>query len=134
MTRFKCSILAIYNNETLANSIHYFPKACSKFCPKLNKPSKNCQSGEISPNLVTLVPLLASTPPSAIDNFDSNISKVFRKALVWFSIGGEHYITDPIEYEYMPDKILEEPRNVSIRLEQKVGRFVKIQLFFMNNW
>ena len=37
------SILAICNNETLLNSIHYFARVGSKFCPKLNKPSKNCQ-------------------------------------------------------------------------------------------
>ena len=49
------SILAIYNNETLPNSKHYFAKVGSKFCPKLNKPSKNCQSGKILLNLVTLV-------------------------------------------------------------------------------
>jgi hypothetical protein len=30
---------------------------------------------------------------------------VFRRAVVWFSIGGEHYLTDPVTYEYMPDKV-----------------------------
>ena len=55
-------ILAIYNNETLSNCIHYFVKEGSKFCPTLNKPSKNCQSllkfcrsCKFSLNLVTLV-------------------------------------------------------------------------------
>ena len=72
------SILGINENETLPNSTHYFAKVRSKFCRTLNKPSKNCQiffkmmpkwrnfakyflkwcqSGEISPNLVTLVPV-----------------------------------------------------------------------------
>ena len=52
--------LAIYNNEHLPNSIK-LSKVCSKFWHGQNKPSKNCprfyfrcQSGEISPNLVTL--------------------------------------------------------------------------------
>ena len=54
--------------------------------------------------------------------------------MIWFSVGGEHFINEPVVYEYMPDKILEEPRNVSIRLEQRIGRFVKIQLFFNNAW
>ena len=31
------SILAIYNNETLLNSVHYFSKVGSKFCSKLIK-------------------------------------------------------------------------------------------------
>ena len=37
------SILAIYNYETLPNSIHYLAKVGPKFCPKLYKPSNNCQ-------------------------------------------------------------------------------------------
>ena len=44
----------VYNTENSPNRIRYFPNVGSKFCPKLHKPSKNCQSGEISPNLVTL--------------------------------------------------------------------------------
>ena len=47
--------MAVYNTETLLNSIYYFAKIGSKFCQKLNKPSKNCQSGDFSSNLVTLV-------------------------------------------------------------------------------
>ncbi len=34
----------------------------------------------------------------------------------------------------MADTILEEPRNVSIRLRNQIGRFVKIELFFSNVW
>ena len=41
---------------------------------------------------------------------------------------------DPILYEYMPDKMLKEPRNISIGLNESVARFVKIELFFSNVW
>ena len=34
----------------------------------------------------------------------------------------------------MPDKMLTEPRNISIDLKQNVGRFVKIELVFSNVW
>ena len=49
------TVWVTYNNETLPNSIHYFDKVGLNLFPKLNKPSKFCQSGEISPNLVTLL-------------------------------------------------------------------------------
>ena len=32
------------------------------FCPKLNKPSKHCQGGENSPNLVTLLSVFQAGP------------------------------------------------------------------------
>ena len=34
----------------------------------------------------------------------------------------------------MPDKMLKEPRNVSIDLKQNIARFVKIELEFSNVW
>ena len=34
----------------------------------------------------------------------------------------------------MPDKMLREPRNVSIDLKQNIARFVKIELVFSNVW
>ena len=34
----------------------------------------------------------------------------------------------------MPDRMLTEPRNVSIDLKESVGRFVKIELVFSNVW
>ena len=59
------AILAIYNNETWPNSIHYFAKRI-KILSFTKKPSKKsqsllkfCQSGEFSPNLVTLFPRLS---------------------------------------------------------------------------
>ena len=63
-----------------------------------------------------------------------NLFQVFDKALVWFSIGGEYYVNEPVNYVYMADTILKEPRNVSIRLNGQIGQFVKLQLFFANVW
>ena len=64
MTRwlFYFSILAFYIYENLPKRHTNFVKVGSKICQILNKRSKNCrkllrfwQSGEISPNLVTLL-------------------------------------------------------------------------------
>lgn len=60
--------------------------------------------------------------------------QVFKKAVVYFSIGGEYYVQEPVTYVYMADTILQEPRNVSIRLNGHVGRYVKIELYFSNVW
>ena len=61
-------------------------------------------------------------------------TQVFRKAVIWFSIGGTYFNQDPITYTYMADTILREPRNVSIRLNGRVGAYVKLHLYFSNIW
>lgn len=60
--------------------------------------------------------------------------QVFAKAKVYFSIGGRHYKGEPITYDYIEDCIFETPRNVSIKLHHRVGRFVKLQLYFAARW
>lgn len=51
-----------------------------------------------------------------------------------FSINGRHYFGDPITYTYMEDKVFESSRNVTIKLHRRVGRFVKLKLYFSNQW
>ena len=61
-------------------------------------------------------------------------TQVFSKAIIKFSIGGQYFTQDPIVYHYMADTILQEPRNVSIRLNRHIGKYVSIQLYFANIW
>ena len=61
-----CSILPVWlyylhniwplTKIKFAQSIIFYTKVGKIFCQTPNKPSNNCQSGEISPNLVTLSP------------------------------------------------------------------------------
>lgn len=60
--------------------------------------------------------------------------QVFSKAHVYFSVNGKYYKGEPITFDYMEDLIFENPRNVSVRLHHRVGRFVKVQLFFASRW
>lgn len=61
--------------------------------------------------------------------------QVFSGAKVLFSVGGKRYSKgEPITYEYIADKIFESSRNVSIKLHNRVGKFVKIQLQFEAKW
>ena len=69
------------------------------------------------------------------NNFFSMDTSVFSKARVSFSVGGEYYHTQPVqEYQYSTDRIFESARNVSIPLNNQVGKFVKVQLFFALKW
>ncbi|CAG9771112.1 unnamed protein product [Ceutorhynchus assimilis] len=61
--------------------------------------------------------------------------QVFSLAKVLFSIGGKRFNKgEPITYEYMEDRIFENARNISIKLHHRVGKFVKIQLYFASKW
>jgi len=69
-----------------------------------------------------------------VNNMFSKDVRVFKKALVWFSIGGEHYLGEPVEYTYMRDGLIEYARNVIIPLNHGIGRYVKLELFFDAKW
>lgn len=63
-----------------------------------------------------------------------SVLKVFSKAKVQFSVGGQHYHGRSVWYTYMPDTVLENARDVDIQLHNHVGKYVKIQLYFSNKW
>ena len=64
----------------------------------------------------------------------SLLLSVFRMARVYFSVTGRYYGDDPVEYEYMVDVVMEMARWVHIPIPNRVGRFVKLELYFENRW
>nr|CAI5831270.1 unnamed protein product [Callosobruchus analis] len=60
--------------------------------------------------------------------------QVFSIAKIMFSIGGKRFKGEPITYEYIEDRIFENARNVSIKLHHRVGKYVKLVLFFAAKW
>ncbi|XP_019870769.2 discoidin domain-containing receptor 2 [Aethina tumida] len=68
------------------------------------------------------------------NNFFSRNVQVFSKAKVMFSVGGEFYNGPTLSFSYMPDRVLENARNVSINLHHRIGRFIKLRLFFADRW
>lgn len=60
--------------------------------------------------------------------------QVFSKAYVLFSIGGKLHKGEPITFDYIEDHIFEAPRNVSIKLHHRVGKFVTLRLVFAARW
>jgi discoidin domain receptor family protein 2 len=61
-------------------------------------------------------------------------NQVFNYARVFFSIGGRYYDPNPITAYYAPDEILEHPRFVKIKLKNRIGKFIKVQLFYASRW
>lgn len=51
-----------------------------------------------------------------------------------FSVGGSVYSGRGVTYTYMPDKVLEHARNVTIHLHHHIAKYVKIQLHFADRW
>ena len=68
------------------------------------------------------------------NNMFSKDVRVFRKARISFSIGGEFYVTAPIEYRYMRDTLIEYARLVTIPLQHRIGQYVKLELWFDSRW
>uniref|UniRef100_A0ABD2WI91 Protein kinase domain-containing protein n=1 Tax=Trichogramma kaykai TaxID=54128 RepID=A0ABD2WI91_9HYME len=60
--------------------------------------------------------------------------KVFSQLEVLFSVGGKHYTVEPITYSSMEDGIFETAHNVTVKLHNRVGRFVKLRLYFAAKW
>lgn len=68
------------------------------------------------------------------NNLFSKDVQVFSHAKVYFSIGGRYYNGEPVHFSYMPDLIMEHARNVTIKLHNRIGRFIKLQMFFASKW
>lgn len=60
--------------------------------------------------------------------------RVFRMAKIYFSIGGKYFLSEPVEFVYMRDTLIEYARTVIIPLQNRIGRYVKIELFFDAKW
>ncbi|OAD58680.1 Discoidin domain-containing receptor 2 [Eufriesea mexicana] len=60
--------------------------------------------------------------------------EVFSEVSIMFSVGGRYYTGDPIVYSYMEDRIFEQSRNISIKLHNRIGKFVKLKFSFASRW
>ena len=74
---------------------------------------------------------------SVILNCNNHFSKdirVFKMALVYFSVGGNLYQNKPVKYDFIQDSAVEYSRPVLIRLHNNIGRYVRLQLYFDAKW
>ena len=68
------------------------------------------------------------------NNFYDKDVRVFRRADVYFSVGGRFFTGPPIRFMYQRDTFMESDRDVEIHLQHNVGRYVKILLYFDAKW
>ena len=60
--------------------------------------------------------------------------RVFRRAEIFFSIGGQYYQSQPIKFNFQQDSYFENARHVIIRLANQIGRYVRLDLYFESRW
>lgn len=68
------------------------------------------------------------------NNLFSKDVRVFRMALIYFSVGGNLYQNQPIKFEFVRDNVVEYSRPVMIRLNNNIGKYVRLQLYFDAKW
>lgn len=60
--------------------------------------------------------------------------RVFKMALIYFSIGGLTFEPEPIRFTPVRDVTSENARHVIIPLEQRIARVVRVELHFDSRW
>jgi len=68
------------------------------------------------------------------NNFFSKEISVFSSARVYYSIGGKYFDPEFVEFAYARDSVMEYSRPVTVALPHRVGRFVKLALYFDAKW
>ncbi|CAG9771116.1 unnamed protein product [Ceutorhynchus assimilis] len=75
---------------------------------------------------------------SAVHLYTNNLFtkdvQVFSHARTFFSLNGRKFNSEPVHFSYMPDLVMEHSRNVTIKLHQRIGKFLKLQLYFASRW
>ncbi|XP_043286317.1 discoidin domain-containing receptor 2 isoform X2 [Venturia canescens] len=68
------------------------------------------------------------------NNYFSKDVQVFSHAKVYLSPGDNQFNGEPVHFSYMPDLVLEQAREVTIKLHSRAGRYLKLQLYFAARW
>jgi len=75
-----------------------------------------------------------STVRFHVNNMFSKEVRAFRRAVLYFSVGGVTYRQQPVVYDYMRDTLIDFARNVIINVPNRIGRFLKVELYFDARW
>ena len=68
------------------------------------------------------------------NNLYSKDVRVFRKAEIYFSIGGRLFQQEPVVYKYFQDPVMDYARNVVIPIAHHSGQYIRILLYFDARW
>ncbi|XP_048779029.2 discoidin domain-containing receptor 2-like isoform X2 [Ostrea edulis] len=68
------------------------------------------------------------------NNYLNKDVRIFRQAHIYFSVSGIYYQPNFIDFKFEKDLWMEYARTVPIQLENRVGKYVKVQLYFDSKW
>lgn len=68
------------------------------------------------------------------NNYYSKDVRVFKTAVISHSIGGKYYSQKLDKYHYIRDEVVEYARQVQIKLEHIIARYIKVELYFDAKW
>lgn len=68
------------------------------------------------------------------NNMFSKDVRVFRRAILRFSVTGSAFQELPVVFDHPPDSLIEFARNVIVPIGHRVGRFVRVELYFDTRW
>ena len=68
------------------------------------------------------------------NNMFSKDVRVFRKAELSFSVGGKYYNDKPVVFDYLKDTLIEYSRKVTVPIPHKIGKYVRVRLYFEARW
>ena len=68
------------------------------------------------------------------NNYYSKEVRVYKTAVISQSIGGKFYTQTIDKFHFISDNVVEYARNVQIKLENIIARYIKIQLYFDAKW
>ncbi|XP_060535505.1 discoidin domain-containing receptor 2-like isoform X2 [Cylas formicarius] len=60
--------------------------------------------------------------------------QVFSQARAFVSLNGYRFSPEAVHFSYMPDLVMEHARDVTIKLHHRIGRFLKLELYFASRW
>ncbi|XP_076682969.1 discoidin domain-containing receptor 2 isoform X2 [Andrena cerasifolii] len=69
-----------------------------------------------------------------MNNYFTKDVQVFSYAKVYLGAGGNQFNGEAVHFSYIPDLVLEQARDVTIKLHSRGGRFLKLQLYFAARW
>ncbi|XP_076749546.1 discoidin domain-containing receptor 2 isoform X1 [Xylocopa sonorina] len=69
-----------------------------------------------------------------MNNYFTKDVQVFSYAKVYLGAGANQFNGEPVHFSYIPDLVLEQARDVTIKLHSRAGRFLKLQLYFAARW
>lgn len=68
------------------------------------------------------------------NNYFTKDIRVFKTAVTHYSIGGKYFTRKKDKYIYMRDTVVQYSRNVLVKLDNIIAKYIKLELYFDAKW